>query len=233
MRLIAIDTALDACSVAIVSGAEIIAETEVIGRGHAERLMAMIEAVMTKAGSRFSDLDRIAVTVGPGSFTGIRVGLATARGLALAAAKPLVGVLTLDAMAHAAPATDRPLLVVLDARRGETYARAYAADGEPLGEPQVLTLAAAAAVATQLGADLYGSAAGLIVAAAPDARLKSLGQPAYPEIAAVAALGARATPGAVPPKPLYLRAPDAKPQTNGIVARAAPPVAAAVAEGMS
>ena len=109
MRLLAIDTALDACSVAVVSGPRIVAETDVIGRGHAERLVAMIEAVMAKADCGFSDLDRIAVTVGPGSFTGIRVGLATARGLALAAGKPLVGVLTLDAMVQGTQGSGRPV----------------------------------------------------------------------------------------------------------------------------
>ena len=230
MRLIAIDTALDACSVAVVDGQRLLAgASEVIGRGHAERLVAMIEVVMAEAGCSFADLDRIVATVGPGSFTGIRVGLATARGLALAAGKPLVGILTLDAIARSAPATGRSVLVALDARRGETYARAYAADGRPLTEPQVLTLAAAADLALKRGADLLGSAAALIAALAPG--LGGVGDAAYPAIAAVAALGAVAAVGPIPPKPLYLRAPDAKPQHAGVIARAVPPMAGPVAKG--
>lgn len=221
MLLLAIDTALDACSVAVADGARVLAsETEVIGRGHAERLVGMIETVMASSRRSFTDLGRIAVTIGPGSFTGIRVGLAAARGLALAAGKPVVGIATLDCLARQAPETGRPLLVAFDARRGECYARAFGSDREPLSGPAVLTLDAAADLASALGADLYGSGAALIAAAAADAGLTVAGDTAYPDIAIVAALGAEAAPRPVPPKPLYLRAPDAKPQTAGVIARA-------------
>ena len=96
MRLLAIDTALAACSAAVfdTDGGIIASESETMMRGHAEALMPMIARVMAKAATKFAELDRIAVTVGPGSFTGLRVGVSAARGLALAAGKPAVGVAT-------------------------------------------------------------------------------------------------------------------------------------------
>src|SRR5438105_4638346 len=102
MRVLAIDTALDACSVAVLDtqrAAITASETREMVRGHAEALMPMIARVMDRAATEFADLDRIAVTVGPGSFTGLRVGIAAARGIALAAAKPAVGLTTLSGFA--------------------------------------------------------------------------------------------------------------------------------------
>ncbi len=142
MFILAIDTALDACSVAVFDTATETfpaLETEVIGKGHAERLMAMIETTMAKAGLRFPDLGRIAVTVGPGSFTGIRVGLAAARGIGLAGKLPVVGISTLDAIAKGAPG-DEPVMIALDARRSEVYVATYDAAREMIGEPDILTV---------------------------------------------------------------------------------------------
>src|SRR3569832_1939804 len=97
MLILAFDTSIAACSVALIRDAAILAATrEVMDRGQAEALMPMIERVMESARASYRDLDRIAVTTGPGSFTGVRVGLAAARGLGLASEKPIVGVLTTE-----------------------------------------------------------------------------------------------------------------------------------------
>ena len=103
MKILAVDTALGACSVALLSGDKILAHSfEEMARGHAERLAPMVQETMAKAGIAFSDIDRLAVTTGPGTFTGQRVGLAFMRGLRIALKKPLTGVTTLEAMAAGA-----------------------------------------------------------------------------------------------------------------------------------
>src|SRR5882672_1570381 len=119
MLILAIDTALDACAAAVLdtsAGQLIAAESQAMKRGHAEALMPLIARVMKEAGLPFTALDRIAVTTGPGSFTGLRVGLSAARGIALAAGKPAVGVTTLTAFAAPYIATDDtlPLLAAID-----------------------------------------------------------------------------------------------------------------------
>ena len=100
MRVLAIDTALEACAAAVLDteSAGIMAhESLAMQRGHAEALMPLIKRVMDRAGLAYAALDRVAVTIGPGSFTGLRVGIAAARGIALAAGKPAVGLSTLAA----------------------------------------------------------------------------------------------------------------------------------------
>ena len=222
MLILAIDTALDACSAALFdsdANRVVAVETEVIGKGHAERLMAMISAVMTKASVDFNALDKIGVTVGPGSFTGIRVGLATARGLALAAGKPVVGVSTLEAIAREA-STDKPFMVALDARRGELYTRLYDGNHSAISDPQLLTIAeATTALTAALKPQVFGSGAPLLAEAQPSATIQVLGLTAYPDIENVARITAVTAAQSEPPKPLYLRAPDAKPQTRGVVER--------------
>ena len=102
MLILAIDTALDACAAAVLdtsAGGVIAQESQAMKRGHAEALMPLIARVMKASGVGFAALDRIAATTGPGSFTGLRVGLSAARGIALAAGKPVVGVTTLTAFA--------------------------------------------------------------------------------------------------------------------------------------
>lgn len=220
MRLLAIDTALDACSVAVLDGdggeARVTRATEVIGRGHAERLMPMIAEIMAEGGVSFSGLDRIVVTTGPGSFTGLRVGLSAARGIALVVRVPVVGVTTLAALAEEARGqvgyrADRPLAVVLAARGDEVYTQGFSADGVPAGPPQVATVAALAGALAPT-AQLFGSGAGAVAAAAQaEGRAGVLGAAAWPDIAAVARLGARAKPDGSRPEPLYLRSPDARP----------------------
>lgn len=221
MLVLAIDTALEACSAAVLDTAkgELRAcESQLMARGHAEALMPLIARVMEQAQIPFTALDRIAVTTGPGSFTGLRVGISAARGLALAANKPVVGVTTLSAFAAPllSEGTTQPIASVIDARHGNVYFQVVAWDGSPLIEPSVVPITDVFNAA-QFGAlRLVGNAAQLVAAQWPaDVEQPSVidMQPA-PDIAWVGWLGAVADPALATPRPLYLRAPDAKPQNT-------------------
>jgi len=221
MRLLAIDTALEACSVGVVSGDASFARSENVGRGHAERLMGMIEATMAEANLAFRDLDRIAVTVGPGSFTGVRVGIAAARGLALVTGVPAVGIVTLAVHAEEARALRgaRPVLAVIAAGRGELYGALYAADGHEQAPPRA---ASAQVFAALVGRDtvIAGSGADLVIAALPmDVAPEVAHRRSSPDIATLCRLAIAAPAPDAPPKPLYLRPPDAKPQAAARIAR--------------
>jgi len=223
MRLLAIDTTLEACSVGVSAddARPPVTISEVIGRGHAERLLGMVRAAMVEAGLSFVDLDRIAVTIGPGSFTGVRVGIAAARGLALVTGCPAVGIGTLAVLAERARALAgaRSVLAVLDARRGEVYAQSFDRHGAPLGPPEA---AAAALVAERVDQKT------LLAGAGADQLLAELGsfdearvvhRDAAPDVAALLRLGRHAPAPAGSPRPLYLRPPDAKPQAAFAVRR--------------
>lgn len=220
MRLLAIDTALENCSVGVVGpGPAPVLATETIGRGHAERLFGMIEAAMTEAGLGFPDLDRIAVTVGPGSFTGLRVGIAAARGLALATGCPVVGITTLAAIAERAREIGgaAPVLAALDARRGEVYAQLFDETGDPVAPPAANSPGRFAALVTPATV-LAGSGAAPI-AAETDGDVPIVHAERAPEIGALVRLGLAAPAPSGPPRPLYLRPPDARPQTAAAVPR--------------
>lgn len=222
MTLLALDTALARCSAAVLcADGRLVARSEELGRGHAERLADMIAEAMAEAGADFSDLRRIAVTIGPGSFTGLRVALSVARGLALVQPVEFVGVTTLAAIAAMASAADPAgtgmLAVALPARHDEIYAQMFAPDGTPVGEPQAL---AAQEFAWDLPADtrLAGAAAPRLADLRPD--LRTIDTSAAPDITAVARLGQAAAASDEAPVPLYLRPPDAKPQTRFRIERA-------------
>ena len=228
MLLIAIDTAGPDCAVAIARAdggeAEILARIgERIGRGHAERLMPMIEAALAEADAAFADLDRIAVTTGPGSFTGVRIGVAAARALALALDIPAVGIGSLDAIAfplvHAQGAGT--VVAALDAKRGEIYALAKdLSSGEtliPAAALPVDTLAAQLSRAHQ-PLMLIGAAAPIVAAALAGHDVSIAATPDAPAIEDVARLGFRAADTG-PPVPLYVRGADAKPQADKVLAR--------------
>jgi tRNA threonylcarbamoyladenosine biosynthesis protein TsaB len=167
MIILAIDTAGADCSAAIYdsgTGQTLSRQTETIGKGHAERLMAMVSQVCDAACLPLRNMERIAVTIGPGSFTGIRVGVSAARGLALALDIPVVGISTLSVLAAAArsDSRDRPLLVAMDAKRDAVYCQLFGADGEALNEPQAMPIADASALVAETGAAVTGSGAGLL-----------------------------------------------------------------------
>jgi tRNA threonylcarbamoyladenosine biosynthesis protein TsaB len=216
MLILAIDTALDACAAGVLdteAGRLIAQESLAMKRGHAEALMPLIARIIEASGIGFAGLDRIAVTTGPGSFTGLRVGLSAARGIALAAGKPVVGLTTLSA--YAAPIVSRneehPVISAIDARHDHVYFQVVAGDGRSLIPPRVGPIAEALGAARFGAPHLVGNAAQILgqhwPADAPPPFMVDA-QPA-PDIAWVAWLGAAADPDTAPARPFYLRAPDA------------------------
>jgi tRNA threonylcarbamoyladenosine biosynthesis protein TsaB len=230
MLILAIDTALDACSAAVLdSGASklIAQESQPMKRGHAEALMPLIARVMGEAAIAFAALDRIAVTTGPGSFTGLRVGLSAARGIALAAGKPVVGITTLTA--YAAPVVSvnavQPVISAIDARHDHVYVQVVGGDGSSLMTPRVAPIEETLG-ASRFGAPhLVGNAAQILADRWPKDALPPFQVDALPapDIAWVAWLGAAVDPDTAPARPYYLRAPDAKPPKDMLQIAAQPP----------
>jgi tRNA threonylcarbamoyladenosine biosynthesis protein TsaB len=216
MRILAIDTALEACAAGVIEMPDrvLAQESLAMARGHAEALMPLVARVMDQARIGFADLDRIAVTVGPGSFTGLRVGIAAARGIALASGKPAVGVSTLAAFAgpYLGAGETRPVVAAVDARHDQVYVEVFGPGGRILVAPRLV--AVRDAVRTASGAAIIiGSGAGILAGAWPDGNpLPTIATQAAPQLASIARLGAAADVVHALPKPLYLRRPDARPQ---------------------
>ncbi|MBY6264738.1 tRNA (adenosine(37)-N6)-threonylcarbamoyltransferase complex dimerization subunit type 1 TsaB [Azospirillum sp. 412522] len=249
MKVLGLDTATSGCSAAVwegivgadgldvdgrdaagrADGARVtFRRSPPMARGQAEVLVPLAQEVLAEAGIGFADLDRIAVTVGPGAFTGLRIALAAARGIAVAQGLPVVGVTSFDAIAHGVPAAERAgrfLLVAVDSRRAEPFLQLYDAALAPVGDPAMpdpsaipgwldalypsgpLLLAgdAAAALVPLLAGPLPGGRADLVVAAGDG----------LPDAAVVAALGA-VRPAGLAVEPFYLRPPDVTlPKTSG------------------
>jgi tRNA threonylcarbamoyladenosine biosynthesis protein TsaB len=231
MLILAIDTALDACAAAVLDTGTsrlIARESQPMKRGHAEALMPLIARVMKEAGLPFAALDRVAVTAGPGSFTGLRVGLSAARGIALATGKAVVGLTTLSA--YAAPVVsesgEQPVITAIDARHDHVYFQAVNGDGSGLVAPQVAPIAEVLAAWRFGPPRLVGNAAQILADrwpadAPPPVKVDAQGAP---DIAWVAWLGAAVNPNAAPARPFYLRAPDAKPAAD-VPKKASPPAA--------
>jgi tRNA threonylcarbamoyladenosine biosynthesis protein TsaB len=218
MLILSIDTALDACAAAVLdtsTGGAIALESQAMKRGHAEALMPLIARVMKASGIAFAALDRIAATTGPGSFTGLRVGLSAARGIALAAGKPVVGVTTLTAFAApiVSENSEHPVISAVDARHDHVYFQVLGGDGRSLIKPNVAPIAEALDAARFGTPHLVGNAANILAERWPaDAPPPfKIDQQAAPDIAWVAWLGAAVNPESSPARPYYLRAPDAKP----------------------
>lgn len=223
MKVLGLDTATSGCSAAVwegtagqAGGARVtVRRSPPMSRGQAEVLVPLAQEVMAEAGVGFADLDRIAVTVGPGAFTGLRIALAAARGIAVAQDLPVVGITSFDAIAHGVPAAERAgrsLLVAVDSRRAEPFLQLYDAALTPVGEP---AMPDPAAIAGWLDA-LCPSGPLLLAGDAAAAVLPLLGGRAdvvpasgdgLPDAAVVAALGA-ARPTGLPAEPFYLRPPD-------------------------
>ncbi|MDL2404640.1 tRNA (adenosine(37)-N6)-threonylcarbamoyltransferase complex dimerization subunit type 1 TsaB [Rhizobium calliandrae] len=217
MIVLALDTAGVDCAAAVYdSGSDsVIGEvTETIGRGHAEHLMAVVDRALAEAEIALAAVERVVVTIGPGSFTGIRIGVAAARGFALSLNVPAVGVTTLEVMAAAARETNpgKSVLAAIDAKREEIYLQSFDVDGHSLDEPRAVTIDEARAIADAFDGVPTGSAVARLSGSPPSAR-----PDAFP-IATVARLGA-AKSVSEKPKPLYLRGPDARPQAGYAVAR--------------
>jgi tRNA threonylcarbamoyladenosine biosynthesis protein TsaB len=218
MIVLALDTSGVDCSACIYDSISdrVLGEVcETIGKGHAERLMAVIDGALEQAQLSLQNVERIAVTIGPGSFTGIRVGVAAARGFALSLGIEAMGVTTLETLAlhHLLENPDRPVAVGLDAKRGETYLQTFSADGSPLRDAGLLSLEEARLVIDSFDGAVIGSAAPLFAGA------ETGSGPDHFPIASVARAAARQPAGPPKPAPLYLRGPDARPQTGFALAR--------------
>jgi tRNA threonylcarbamoyladenosine biosynthesis protein TsaB len=202
-------------------------------QGQAEALVPLIERVMAEAGVSYARLDRIAVTVGPGSFTGVRVGLSTARALGLAAGKPVIGVSSLEVLAAAVPDDERgagvSILAAADTKRGQVYIQPYCATAlGPQGEAVALAPENIAAWLNENPALagktflLVGDGAALVQQALPQARASTAS--ALPDAAVLARLAAQREPEAAGPLPLYVLPPRITLAPHGGRLRPAPEV---------
>jgi len=216
MKILGLDTAQGACSAALWDdGSSIARRFELMRTGHAERLMPQALEVMEEAGVQMSDLDRLACTIGPGTFTGTRVALSAARGMVLALKIPLIGVTTLEAVAAGLePGAGKIRVGAFDARRGELYVQAFSGeDLLPFTDPQLLTVAAAAEAVAHVAAggsiEIAGTGAGLLVEAMDSGEVRAPDVKAHPDAALVAQIAALRDIPDLPPAPLYLREPDA------------------------
>jgi len=226
MRVLALDTALGACSAALFdseAGGVIASESEPMVRGHAEALMPLVHDLFDRMSVQPTQIDRVVVTTGPGSFTGLRVGIAAARGIALAAGRPAIGLSTLAAFAAPLIAADdtSPVVVAIDARHDNVYLQVFGPGGRTLVSPRITPLREALRVSTSGAPRITGNAANMLAMLWPagERAPTSVDQRGAPDIDWVARLGAAATDTGTPPKPLYLRAPDAHPQDAVQLAR--------------
>jgi tRNA threonylcarbamoyladenosine biosynthesis protein TsaB len=225
-RILAIDTALGACSVCVCvedSVNPLVIETREMATGHAEAIMPMIERVIKQLDGGFPSLHRVAVSIGPGSFTGLRIGISAARAIGLAAGIPVVGVSTLSA--YAAPlisAEDSGVIAIgIDARHGALFFQAFTAAGRTIVLPRVVSVKEASRLVGSGPVRIAGSGAAALAVETMALGLKvsiaDLGS--APDIAWIARLGFAADPATAVAKPLYLRAPSATPQVGKAVPR--------------
>ena len=217
MRVLAIDTALEACSAAVLdTDGKTVNESLPMIRGHAEALMPLIERVMRKAATTFAALDRIAVTTGPGSFTGLRVGISAARGIALASGKPAYGLTTLAAYAapHVAEDDRSTIVVAIDARHQNVYLQVFGPGARTLVAPRIASIADAVHAASGERVRIIGTGADMLMAAWPADRPAptKVENRRAPDVVWVGRMAMAVDEPPGPPKPLYLRAPDAQPQ---------------------
>jgi tRNA threonylcarbamoyladenosine biosynthesis protein TsaB len=215
-RILAIDASGDACSAVLWrQGAVVARRYRQMVRGHAEVLMPMVLETMAEGGETLRRLDAVAVSVGPGAFTGVRIGLAAARGIGLAAAIPTVGVTTFDAVAEAVPEFERggrTLLVLLDTKRRDVFVQRFSPSHGPIDPPFTQTPELFVDNLTAEPILLAGDGVALVrphlVAPACEVQFSTALGPV--DAAHVAAVAARsiAGGGAMPANPLYLRAPE-------------------------
>jgi tRNA threonylcarbamoyladenosine biosynthesis protein TsaB len=229
MKILALDTSTSACSAALWDDSEDDAlratQFAEMARGQSEHLVPMIGAVLNECNATVRDMDMIAVTTGPGAFTGVRIGLATARGLALASGIPLRGITSLEAVAHGVPQVEREgrgVLVLIDSKRDDIFTQLFDPELSPVREPQALSPAEVVnycqtgGVALALAGDAVGrmaehgfSGGGI------DVVLSSSHHPQAAITAAIAAARGLPADDDVSPAPVYLRPPDVKIREDG------------------
>lgn len=217
MNILALDTTTSACSVALMTKKVEVSRCEMMERGHAEALLPMVRDVLNEASVGFPDIDALAVTIGPGAFTGLRIGLASARGMALAASIPCIGVTSLEAIAEGIDPEERAgraLLVALDSKRADIFAQLFDADGAPQASPVAVSCEGLLDIVPPHPLVVAGTAASAVVQMMSGQGLDVVaatgsGCPHARDVARVAVrrwLRGEATDN--PPSPLYLRAPD-------------------------
>jgi tRNA threonylcarbamoyladenosine biosynthesis protein TsaB len=221
VRVLAIDTALGACAACVVETGTpepLTHESLAMARGHAEALLPLIDRVVSPIKGGFESLDRVAVTVGPGSYTGLRVGIAAARAIGLATGLPVVGVSTLSGLLAPLLSSEKRKLLgaAIDAKHGQVYFQAVAAGGRSVISPSLLSVREAVRLLGSGPALLSGSGAPAVASEAWTHGVDVLVEdaPLAPDIAWVARVGAVADPVEALPKPLYLRSPDVRPQDH-------------------
>jgi tRNA threonylcarbamoyladenosine biosynthesis protein TsaB len=227
MKILALDSATGACSVALWRDGAIVAQRfAVMDRGQSEVLIPMAQEVLAEAGADFPSIDVFAVTTGPGAFTGLRIGLAAAKGMALASGRPLIGVTTFEAVAHGVPAEERrgcPVLVAVESRREDIFVQSFDSELIAAGEarsvrPEDLALAGTpllvagdGAARVRLAFEAAGGSVSAISAGRPEVRFASgAGFPQAADVARIVALRGAGSglEKAAPPQPFYLRPPD-------------------------
>lgn len=227
MRILAVDTALGATSAAVIdfpSGDVLTLRSVAMARGHAEVLVPLVRDLMTDVPGGFASLDRVATTIGPGSFTGLRVAISAARSFGLALQIPVVGVsaLTAYAVPLIAQGSRTSIAAAIDARHGAIFFESFWSDGKIANPPALLPIEEAAQRIKLWKTRTVGNAADLLCKAARAVGCDCVSDEplAAPDIAWVARLGAAADPATAPPDPYYLRAVSAMPQPSQAVARA-------------
>ncbi len=214
-----------ACSVCVYDagpGVVLASRHEFMDRGQAEALAPMVQETMASAGVAFKDLARIAVTTGPGTFTGVRIGLAMARGLGIALDIPITGINSLAAIACNETARDLPIVVAVDARASEIYFASYDSSGHELTAPVIVALADAHKFIPNRPARIMGTAADLLL----DKQHVRSEAGDLPIAANFVKLASSMPASTLPPEPLYLRPPDVKPQAMKISFNTVGPAAA-------
>lgn len=225
-KLLAIDTATGACSVAVSDGEEIVARLyQEMRRGQSEHLIGMIEAAMAESGVGFPELDSIVVTRGPGAFTGLRIGLATARAIGLACGKPVFGLTTTEVIAAGVQrGEDNPsfVLAAVDGRRAEPYVQMFAPDGTACSDIIAATPDSIAEVLAEAPFILAGDGCDKAEPMLPRLPLRRID--VMPDAAEMALLAHRQRTSGIdlsPADPLYIRPPDAVTQADAEAARRA------------
>ena len=227
MRVLAIDTSRGACSAAVYDGVlryTFARESVAMSRGHAEALAPMVDRVLKASDGGAAEINKVAVAVGPGSFTGLRIGVSMAKAIALTLEIPVVGVSTL--IAYCGPMLDEPksgvIASVIDAGHGNVYFHLIDSRAKQIFSPRIVTLRDAVRAIGGSAARIVGDAASLLAEEARRAGVEvdASGASAFPDIVAIARIGLAADPAVWPARPLYIKPPDAHPPRDEAIARA-------------
>jgi tRNA threonylcarbamoyladenosine biosynthesis protein TsaB len=226
MRILAIDTSCGASSAAVfddVARETLAQETIAMAQGHAEALGPMVERVMSHVDGGFATIGRVAASIGPGSFTGIRIGLAMARAIALTIEAQIIGVSTFVAFAGPLLAVPKPgvIATAIDAKHGKVYFQLFESTGRPILAPTIASLREVVRLIGAGPARLAGNATAMVAEEAERTGLvfDASDASAYPDILSVARVGLAADPEAFPARPLYVKAPDAHPSLGDAITR--------------